>query len=221
MSIRRYLGFMWTPRFHFSGYLGPVTSERPSRVPEFGRPDAHEFSIGKKTHKVADIAPLDVTGVRTMLVGTALWGVAAVVMLPFWTTLRDSGRTWWMWTALAGFGLGLLGLEYCRSRASALKNAGAEVVPGGGRPRRLARRGKKAVNERLLAAAPEETPAANGDDFTRDSLARKHSLSVQVPTLADENSNEPIAEESSAIPPVESLPARPVGRRRKPEPEET
>ena len=26
---------------------------------------------------------------------------------------------WWLWTCLAGFGLGLFGLEYCRRRRKA------------------------------------------------------------------------------------------------------
>ncbi|MBF4163006.1 DUF2530 domain-containing protein [Nocardioides sp. CBS4Y-1] len=60
--------------------------------------------------------PLDVDGVRTVLVGTALFGVAFVALLPFYGSLADHGRAWWLWTALAGFGLGLFGLEYCRRR---------------------------------------------------------------------------------------------------------
>ena len=36
--------------------------------------------------------------------------------LPVDGRLEDAGRTWWLWTCLAGFGLGLFGLEYCRRR---------------------------------------------------------------------------------------------------------
>ena len=49
------------------------------------------------------------------------WGVVAVAMLPFLGTLEQQGRTWWLWTALAGFGLGLIGIEYCRRRKNALR----------------------------------------------------------------------------------------------------
>ena len=42
--------------------------------------------------------------------------LAFLGLLPFWGTLDESGRTWWLWTCLAGFGLGLCGLEYCRRR---------------------------------------------------------------------------------------------------------
>ena len=50
-------------------------------------------------------------------VGTAAWLVAFVALLPF--CLEDSGNQWWLWTCPAGFGLGLLGLEFCRRRRKA------------------------------------------------------------------------------------------------------
>lgn len=64
-----------------------------------------------------EIAPLDVDGVRTVEVGTLLWLVAFLALLPFYSRLRDDGHLWWLWTCLAGFGLGALGIEYCRRRA--------------------------------------------------------------------------------------------------------
>ena len=73
------------------------------------------------SHRVADIEPLDVDGVHTVAVGSALWLVALLALLPFVETLRDSGRLWWLWTCIAGFGFGLLGLEYCRRRRNALR----------------------------------------------------------------------------------------------------
>ncbi len=75
--------------------------------------------IGTRTYVVARVEPLDVDGVRTIAVGTVLWLVAFVVLLPFYGRLRDEGRAWWLWTCLAGFGLGLLGWEYCRRRRRA------------------------------------------------------------------------------------------------------
>jgi Protein of unknown function (DUF2530) len=78
------------------------------------QPTKHE--IGNRTYIVAQVEPLDVDGVRTTEVGTALWLLGFLGLLPFWGTLQDSGRTWWLWTCLAGFGLGLCGLEYCRRR---------------------------------------------------------------------------------------------------------
>lgn len=102
--------------------------QRAARRHEFGRPELTELDIGKKTHKVAAVEPMDVDGVRTMTVGTILWGVLAIALLPFLGNLESTGRTWWMWTAVAGFGLGLIGLEYCRRRKNALR-----AQPGGRR----------------------------------------------------------------------------------------
>ena len=78
------------------------------------QPTQHE--IGNRTYIVAQVEPLDVDGVRTTEVGTALWLLGFLGLLPFWGALEESGRTWWLWTCLAGFGLGLCGLEYCRRR---------------------------------------------------------------------------------------------------------
>jgi hypothetical protein len=76
--------------------------------------DKHE--IGKRTYLIADVEPLDVDGVRTVAVGTALWLVALVMLLPFQQQLAENDRTWWLWTCVAGFGLGTIGWDYCRRR---------------------------------------------------------------------------------------------------------
>lgn len=78
------------------------------------QPMVHE--IGKRTYLVADVDPLDVDGVRTIEIGTALWLVAFLLLLPFYGRLEETGRTWWLWTCMAGFGLGLFGVEICRTR---------------------------------------------------------------------------------------------------------
>ena len=78
------------------------------------QPKVHE--IGKRTYLVADVTPLDVDGVRTVEVGTALWLVAFLMLLPFYGKLEETGREWWLWACMAGFGLGLFGIEICRAR---------------------------------------------------------------------------------------------------------
>ena len=75
-----------------------------------------QHEIGNRTYIVADVEPLDVDGVRTVEVGTLAWLIGFLALLPFYSRLADAGRTWWLWTCLAGFGLGLFGLEYCRRR---------------------------------------------------------------------------------------------------------
>lgn len=82
-----------------------------------GQPLQHEF--GSRTYFIADVEPMDVDGVRTVEVGSALWLIAFLALLPFYGRLEDAGRLWWLWTCLAGFGLGLIGLEYCRRRRRA------------------------------------------------------------------------------------------------------
>jgi hypothetical protein len=73
-------------------------------------------AIGTRTYFIADVPPLDVDGVRTIEVGVVLWLIGFLALLPFYGRLQDTGRDWWLWTCLAGFGLGLIGLEICRRR---------------------------------------------------------------------------------------------------------
>ena len=84
------------------------------------QPKKHE--IGNRTNIVADVEPLDVDGVRTIAVGTGRGMVAFLALLPFYGTLVENGTSWWLWTCVAGFGLGLLGLEYCRRRRNHLRS---------------------------------------------------------------------------------------------------
>ena len=96
--------------------------------PWSGRPPIDQIEIRKRTYVTAKVQPLDVTGVRTTAVGTVLWVVAFVALLPFQSTLHDHGRDWWLWTCLAGFALGLLGLEYCRRRRNRLARGPERAV---------------------------------------------------------------------------------------------
>ena len=75
--------------------------------------------IGNRTYVVAEVEALDVDGVRTVQVGTAIFFLAFVALLPFYGRLQDDGHGWWLWTCLTGAGLGLLGLEYCKRRRRA------------------------------------------------------------------------------------------------------
>jgi Protein of unknown function (DUF2530) len=94
--------------------------------PPLERVHAHE--IGDRTFIVADVEPLDVDGTRTVAVGTLLWLIAFVLLLPFYDRLEETHRLWWLWTCLAGFGLGVLGWDYCRRRR---KHRQAAQAPSG------------------------------------------------------------------------------------------
>lgn len=93
----------------------------PAEPHAFGRPEVTEHEFGNRRYLVAPVEPLDVDGVRTVGIGATLWLVAAVALLPFWSTLEANGRLWWLWTCLAGFGFGMVGFEYCRRRRKTLR----------------------------------------------------------------------------------------------------
>jgi hypothetical protein len=87
----------------------------------------HKF--GRRTYIVADVDPLDVDGTRTVAVGTGLWLLGFVLLLPFSGRLAESDRGWWLWTCLAGFGLGVLGWDYCRRRRNRRQEREAAGLP--------------------------------------------------------------------------------------------
>jgi len=77
--------------------------------------------------RVADIEPLDVDGVHTIAVGSVLWLIALLALLPFLETLRNTDRLWWLWTCGAGLGIGLIGFVYCRRRRNAIRRQPGNV----------------------------------------------------------------------------------------------
>ena len=95
--------------------------------PRDDQPSQHEF--GNRTYVVAPVEPMDLDGIRTLQIGTLAWLVGFLALLPFYNSLADDGRAWWLWTCLTGFGFGLFGYEYCRRRKAA-RAARAEDEPG-------------------------------------------------------------------------------------------
>jgi hypothetical protein len=94
-------------------------------LPEDDQPMVHE--IGNRTYLVADVDPLDLDGVRTMQVGTALWALGFVLLLPFYDQLQRADHLWWLWTCVAGFGLGLIGWDHCRRRRNTRREVQAQI----------------------------------------------------------------------------------------------
>lgn len=87
-----------------------------SDYPEQPVEDVQTHEIGNRTYVVANVDPLDVDGTRTVAVGSGLFLLTFVLLLPFYDRLESAGKTWWLWTCLAGFGLGVIGWAYCRHR---------------------------------------------------------------------------------------------------------
>ena len=102
--------------------------------------------IGNRTYVVADVEPLDVTGLRTIAVGTALFALGAVVLLMFLDRLRADDHVWWLWVCVAGFGLGLFGYWWCLRRARRLASRPAPDSADGS-PDRSADAGAEVVQE--------------------------------------------------------------------------
>jgi len=96
-----------------SAKFGVMDTPQPSSPAQ--RPE--KIEVGPGTGDVADVQPLDVTGVRTVAVGTLLFLAATIILVMFRGWLQDTGREWWLWTCVAGFGLGVFGYDYCRRRA--------------------------------------------------------------------------------------------------------
>ncbi|WP_313404140.1 hypothetical protein [Aeromicrobium sp.] len=156
-----------------------------SRIPDLGRPEITELEFGRTTHRVAAVEPMDVDGVRTMTFGTIAWGIVAIALLPFWGNLQDQGRTWWLWTAIAGLGLGLMGIEYCKRRRDALQQATEASTATEDLP------------PEAVTPAPAPAPAPK-------TVSPKKQDSIQPADPA------PVAEQAAPTPTE-----RPVGRRRR------
>ncbi|WP_234314852.1 DUF2530 domain-containing protein [Streptomyces sp. NRRL F-5135] len=72
--------------------------------------------------------PLEGPVVGTVTGGTIIWFVLFLVQLPFYGWYSEHGHAWWIWTCLAGGGLGLIGLWYVRGRDAAIKRASAAAA---------------------------------------------------------------------------------------------
>lgn len=78
-----------------------------------------QLARGELVH--AEVKPLDLSGIPSVITGIALWAVAFVVLLIFRGRLEDNGLDWWLWVPVAGFGLGLIGLWYCKRRWASIQ----------------------------------------------------------------------------------------------------
>lgn len=94
----------------------PSTTQRYDHEVELHDDQPTQHEIGKRTYLIAPVEPLDVDGVRTVQVGTAVFLLAFIALLPFYGRLQEEDQTWLLWMCLTGVGLGVLGIEYCKHR---------------------------------------------------------------------------------------------------------
>lgn len=73
----------------------------------------------------APVAAVDVDGQRVVAAGTVLFAVAAVVCLLLGDRWGGTGQGDWAAVCVAGTGLGLLGLLYCRHRVLTRRRGGS------------------------------------------------------------------------------------------------
>ena len=78
-----------------------------------------QLARGELVH--AEVKPLDLSGIPSVIAGIIAWAIAFVVVLIFRDELEKDGLEWWLWVTVAGFGLGLIGLIYCRRRWTAIQ----------------------------------------------------------------------------------------------------
>jgi hypothetical protein len=77
-----------------------------------------------------ELKPMEVDVSRIMLIGTAIYAVAAVVLLSMHSSLTRDGHGRWPWVAVSGTVLGLLGFYYCKRRDRAIARDRAAAGAG-------------------------------------------------------------------------------------------
>jgi hypothetical protein len=71
----------------------------------------------KDEERRPDPEPVATDDRAAILTGVVLWVLALAVLLVFVGPLVEAGRVWWLWTCLAGIGLGLVTLVYVHRRS--------------------------------------------------------------------------------------------------------
>lgn len=73
--------------------------------------------------------PVQFDGTKLVVAGSIAWFVGFVVLLFMKSELDAAGQTVWLWTCLAGWVLGLLGIGLMRWQASTARRRGPEAQP--------------------------------------------------------------------------------------------
>jgi TRAP-type C4-dicarboxylate transport system permease small subunit len=70
--------------------------------------------------KLLNLSPIQVTGIVAVQLGTLAWAITLIVLLISRSWLDETGRANWIWIAVSGIILGLLGFRYTTRRAKHL-----------------------------------------------------------------------------------------------------
>ncbi|MBC7277009.1 DUF2530 domain-containing protein [Nocardioides sp.] len=103
------------PEQQYDGYDGGHYPEVGGYPQDYGyeEPPVEEPAAERPEPKIELV---DEDGIRAFELATLGWLVGFVALLPFWGLLNDRGWTWWIWTCLAAFGIGAIGIELTRRR---------------------------------------------------------------------------------------------------------
>lgn len=74
------------------------------------------------------LEPMEVDLGRIVLIGTVLYAIVAVILLPMQNALRHDGHERWPWIAVSGVALGLLGYVYVKRRDRAIARDGSRTA---------------------------------------------------------------------------------------------
>jgi hypothetical protein len=94
------------------------TPNYPDDVTQRNVPVTHPAFPERRHHlfEQAPVEAVDIDGIRVVTTLTAAFLVAAVGLAGMYSRLAQAGTGWWLWVAVAGFLLGLVGLGYCLTR---------------------------------------------------------------------------------------------------------
>ncbi|MGY0387257.1 DUF2530 domain-containing protein [Nocardioides sp. WG-D5] len=103
------------PEQQYDGYEGDYYPADGDYSQDYGydQPPVEEPVEARPEPKIELV---DEDGIRAFELATLGWLVGFVALLPFWGLLNDRGWTWWIWTCLAAFGIGAIGIELTRRR---------------------------------------------------------------------------------------------------------
>ena len=91
-------------------------------------PEAEKSTTQPPNGGIRELKPMEVDLGRIVLLGTALYALVAVVLLPIQTSLTHDGHGRWPWIAVSGVALGLLGLVYVKRGDRAIAWAAARTA---------------------------------------------------------------------------------------------